>query len=335
MTESSSPGAVLGLGGGRDISLSALWATMTVLGEEVRLQGRTFKRLSSAIEELLEEIRDPSRDRQDRENPMGAELSAIRSELSRLRSELVDAGPAHADSHLDILLDLRDRLDRGHEVTRTRLEAADRPFSMVERLIGPGAGRHRELLDGLRALEHGYSMVLERLVESLSRQGIVRTADAGLMFDPATMRVVDVETGGREPPGTVVRVLSHGYVLGERCLRLAEVCVARETAAPLIQTGSSRNFSSPVSRLPPEHHDSLPPFRRSIQTWRPLDRVPSVLGRRRETRDQSVFHDAPQGHHSVPPRDLLVLFVAVADREAKLSGALPRAWRDPVNCPRS
>src|ERR1035437_3419509 len=95
--ESGQPGS-----GGSD--LYSLWAAMTMLTQEVRLQGRTFKQLN---ETLVQSLEAPSAGAQGGGEEELAEPPRIQQEEARR------AGKQEIHLPVSILLDLPDRGERG------------------------------------------------------------------------------------------------------------------------------------------------------------------------------------------------------------------------------
>jgi molecular chaperone GrpE len=199
--------------------LYSMWAAVTALTQEVRLQGRAFKQASASLEaavgvrQAVEEIRELAlQARAERERALEREAQR------RARQELLEA-----------LLEARDRLARGLEVSRGVAPAGGRGEGLA-RLLAGGALRRRE--EALRALEHGYRLSLERLDEELDRLEVRPIAGAGVPFDARTMRAIEVEETGVVPEGTVLEVYRPGYEWRGEVVRPAEVKVSRAANDP-------------------------------------------------------------------------------------------------------
>jgi molecular chaperone GrpE len=77
---------------------------------------------------------------------------------------------------------------------------------------------------------NGVRLVMNRLVDYLSRQGVVPVDPAGAPFDPVLHEaILEVETVEAEP-GQVMQVVLRGWRRGGRALRPARVVVARAPA---------------------------------------------------------------------------------------------------------
>ncbi len=82
----------------------------------------------------------------------------------------------------------------------------------------------KQSLDGLLT---GYSMSLNRIDRVLPQFGLERIDCEGQRFDPETMEVVDVVTGGGRAAGEVVEEVRRGYRLNGSIFRYAQVSVAK------------------------------------------------------------------------------------------------------------
>ena len=132
--------------------LLSLWSAVTALAQETRLQGRAFKELHDGLppvgqlgdqvasvlaahEEALSTARETAEDaralRKDRDEKI------VQAARHRAREEV-----------LDLLLDMRDRLVRGHESARAHLEQARGVrLHWLARLLSRGQGGTRSLAE--------------------------------------------------------------------------------------------------------------------------------------------------------------------------------------------
>jgi molecular chaperone GrpE len=187
--------------------LYSLWAAMTALAQEVRLQGRLFKQLNETV---IENGRS--------ENGRSLATSA--------------AAPAEArqprKQEIDVLLDLRDRLERGSNTARSAAgELAPSRLPRLARWLRLGANYARHAQQIVGAISQGYSLTLDSLDESLVACCVNRIACQGQIFDPRRMTAVAVEQAGSVPDGTVVEVYRNGYEWNGEVYRSAQVKVAR------------------------------------------------------------------------------------------------------------
>jgi len=192
-----------------------LWAAMTALTHEVKLQGRSFKELHHTLgtqaSGMADEIRAAYRER---------ERDVQREAERRSRREILSA-----------LIDLRDRLGRGLESVRA-----------VESEISRGAG-HSWLrraftkrgkdphAEKLAALTTGYELGLERLDQTLDEFNAHEIRCKGQPFDPRRMNAIDKEESAVVPEGTVLEVYRTGYEWSGQVFRPAQVKVSCAPAA--------------------------------------------------------------------------------------------------------
>ncbi len=176
--------------------LYSLWAAMTALAQEVRLQGRSFKQLHETI--LLSAQTPQAEERQPRKQ------------------------------EIDVLLDLRDRIERGGATARNAAqELTPARLPRLARWLGVGRTYARQSQEILSALARGYSLTLETLDEALVACRVSRIAAEGLLFDPRRMTAIDIEETASVPEGTVLAVYRNGYEWNDEIYRTAQVKVAR------------------------------------------------------------------------------------------------------------
>jgi molecular chaperone GrpE len=195
-------GAQPGNGG---CDLYSLWAAMTALAQEVRLQGRTFKQLN---ETLIENARSL-------ETSAAAAIPPAEARQPRKQE-------------IDVLLDLRDRLERGSNTARSAApELSPSSLPRLARWVGLGANYARHAQEILAAISQGYNLTLDSLDEALVACNVSRIACQGQIFDPRRMTAVAVEEIGSVPEGTVIGVYRNGYEWNGEVYRSAQVKVAR------------------------------------------------------------------------------------------------------------
>jgi molecular chaperone GrpE (heat shock protein) len=188
----------------------ALWAALTALTQETKLQGRAFRELNEAIASQPQGIAAEIR----------ADFEARERELQRqaerrVRREVVGA-----------LIDLRDRLVRGLESAET---SASPPAPEQRRWLDRLTGRKppSTVSDTVIALLKGYRLGLERLDSLLEEFNAREIHCLGQAFDPRRMNAVDMEESDSAPEGTVLEVYRSGYEWSGEVLRPAQVKVAR------------------------------------------------------------------------------------------------------------
>jgi molecular chaperone GrpE len=202
--------------------LYSLWAAMTALTREVRLQGRTFKQLNETLSQSAQSLEASAAEAQGGAENASAEEARIQQAESRQ--------PRKQEVHipLNVLLDLRDRVERGGNTARNAAEElAPKRLPRLARWLRVGAGYARHTQEILAALSHGYSLTLDTLDEALVGSGVSRIACQGQIFDPQRMTAVDIDETTSVPEGTVVEVYRNGYEWNGEIYRSAQVKVAR------------------------------------------------------------------------------------------------------------
>jgi molecular chaperone GrpE len=200
--------------------LYAVWAELTAVTQEVKLQSRGFKQLHEAVTALL---------------PLGSRIDALEAELApAIRRATDQAGRAAREREaeierrsqaesIDVLLDVRERLQRSLDAVA---HAGDRRPSMFARLVRMFRADPSPAL--VAALREGYALSLERIDDFLEKRRVYPVECLGAPFDARRMRAAALEVTDRVPEGTVLEVFRPGY---ERCgeiHRLAEVKVAKQ-----------------------------------------------------------------------------------------------------------
>lgn len=178
---------------GSHADLYSLWAAMTALTQEVKLQGRAFQDVSHQLEAL------PNRER---------ELE--RETERRCRKEM-----------LNVLIDLEDRLERGMESVRgwTSLQPSWLARTVLRRSKDSAA-------NAVAALRKGYELGMERIEQTLNEFNARRIQCRGELFDPRRMNAIDREENSAAPEGTVLEVYRNGYEWNGEVLRPAQVKVS-------------------------------------------------------------------------------------------------------------
>lgn len=197
--------------------LHSLWSAMTALTQEVKLQSRTFKQLNDTLEQMRAAMQADSFAASAREQEQEDESSAEQPTRRLVRQEQVD-----------LLLDLRDRLERG---IRSVHEAdgglgAGRSQSIWARCFGVGRGHMRQTQETFAALEKGYALALDRLDQALQDYHLSPILCEGQAFDPHRMTAVELEETDSVLEGTVVGVYRTGYEWEGEVYRSAQVKVA-------------------------------------------------------------------------------------------------------------
>ncbi len=208
--------------GSNGCDLYSLWAAMTALTQEVRLQGRTFKQLNETLMQNAQ-----SREASAAEARGDVEDASVEHDRMQ-QAEARQARKQEIHLPLNVLLDLRDRVERGGNTARNAAEElAPIRLPRLARWFGVGGRYARHSQEILAALSHGYSLSLDSLDEALVNSKVSRIACQGKIFDPQRMTAVDIEQTSSVPEGTVVEVYRNGYEWNGEVYRTAQVKVAR------------------------------------------------------------------------------------------------------------
>lgn len=182
----------------------SLWAAMTALTQEVKLQGRSFKELNDTLGAQASRMAERERDL-----PREAER--------RCRKEV-----------LGILIDLRDRLGRGLESVEATENQIAEPArrGWLGRIFSRADGEGGDAGQTLAALKKGYEMALDRLDQTLAEFDAREIPCQGQAFDPRRMNAVDRQESTAVPEGTVIEVYRSGYEWNGEVFRPAQVKVS-------------------------------------------------------------------------------------------------------------
>jgi molecular chaperone GrpE len=188
----------------------SLWAALTGLTQEIKLQGRAFQELNHTIDgqasKVAAELRAEHRER-ERENQRETER--------RCRKEM-----------LNTLIDIQDRMERGLEAGRTAHQEISKapPPGWLDRMLGRES--NSQAVEVTSALMKGYELSMERIAQALGDSDARQIRCNGELFDPRRMNAVDREESREVPPGTVLQVYRSGYVWNDEVLRPAQVKVS-------------------------------------------------------------------------------------------------------------
>jgi molecular chaperone GrpE len=192
----------------------ALWAAMTALTQESKLQGRAFQELNRTLAAQMEKVAE--------------ELRAAHAEHDRtLQRETERRCRREA---LGALIDLRDRLGRGRESVRaSEIEiAAPRRAGWWQRVFSKRAAD--PAIGALTALIRGYELGIQRLDQTLQEFNAREIQCQGERFDPRRMNAIESEESATVPGDTVLEVYRSGYEWNGEVFRPAQVKVSREPA---------------------------------------------------------------------------------------------------------
>lgn len=178
----------------------SLWAAMTALTQEVKLQGRAFKELDTTVN--AQAVRIAERERE-----------VARDAERRCRKEF-----------LGVLIDLRDRMQRGLESVRDgESDASTSRPGWFARVVAPRPNPKENVIP---ALKRGYELSLERLDQTLEEFNARQISCQGQAFDPRRMNAVDRQESETLPEGTVIEVYRNGYEWNGEVFRPAQVKVS-------------------------------------------------------------------------------------------------------------
>mgnify|MGYP001157990739 CR=1 FL=1 len=145
---------------------------------------------------------------------------ALEAELAKARDEMLRA--------LAEVENTRRRAERTVQDARTyAIErfAADL-LPVADSLSRALAAAPRDDVDeGFRNLLTGVELTEKSLLEAFARHGLKRVGAKGDAFNPNVHQAV-AQAPGDTPAGTVLEVMQHGYVLGDRTVRAAMVLVS-------------------------------------------------------------------------------------------------------------
>ena len=218
--------------------LHSTLSALTVLTQEIKLQGRAFKQLGEKIEPftgLDESIRGILTAHREALSDARRIAAEGRTDRAQRESELKHEAHDRARRELiGIIADIRDRLIRGQRSAHESQRKLDeyRNLSRLDKLkisklfFGKSAGKNH-MLEIVNSLQKGYRMGLDRVDEALQQLGVNEIICEGKPFDPRKMKVVDVEETVDVADGIVLEVYRTGYMIDTDVLQTARVKVAR------------------------------------------------------------------------------------------------------------
>ena len=219
--EATDPSAA-GRGDSRDCDSYALWAAMTALTQEIKLQGRAFEELSRTLPAQTAKIADELRAiYEERERTLRRETER------RCRREVLSA-----------LIDLRDRLVRGRDAVGVREREIGNRKSWLPAIVTRTRARQEAAATALAALVRGYELGIERLDQTLEEFNAREIRCQGEAFDPRRMNAIDSEESATAAPDTVLEVYRSGYEWDGEVFRPAQVKVSRAPAGISRQNGA-------------------------------------------------------------------------------------------------
>ena len=188
-----------------------LWAAVTALTQETKLQGRAFQDLARTLERQPEALAAVTGEAA-REREREIETRARRETERRCRREA-----------LEVLIDLDDRLLRGLESARSAQKSGAPSRGFMSRVFGRSDTSEAGVM---AAVLRGYELAIERVALALEKLNAHPVRCLGEPFDPRTMNAVDRYETAEAPEGSVVEVYRGGYEWNGEVLRTAQVKVA-------------------------------------------------------------------------------------------------------------
>ena len=154
------------------------------------------------------------------------------SETEQLRAKLAEAEQAR-DQNLDLAkrtqAEFENYQKRSQRDNAAALKYAEAPLAFdilaildnLDRAVAAAkqAGETGPLVQGV-------AMVQGQMLDVFRRHGISRVEAQGEPFDPNKHQAVMQQPSKGQPPGTVLQVLEHGYMIHDRVLRPARVVVS-------------------------------------------------------------------------------------------------------------
>lgn len=177
----------------------SLFAELAALKNEVKREARQVKEALDQFKSVFETLQ--------------TSYQALDRELESRKAMEKGLRQATLRPLLLQLLELRDRLEAGHE-----LSASPKRSSFLMRPFRKQSGR-------LDALRQGQEMTLRRLDRILGEYQVRPVEVVDKPLDPHTMRVVEVESRRDQANGIVTGELRRGFFWENELLRVAEVKV--------------------------------------------------------------------------------------------------------------
>ncbi len=164
----------------------------------------------------------------------GPTEQSLQAQLAALEEELASERDAHLRARAE-LRNYRQRIakeyaEQAKYASDPLLEALLPTLDHLEMAL-QAAQDHGE---GDTGLAEGVGLTYRQLMATLAQFGLTPIKAEGEFFDPARHEVAErVEVSSGEPcEGTILAELRKGYMLHDRVLRPAQVCVAVEKQAP-------------------------------------------------------------------------------------------------------
>jgi len=203
--------------------LYTLFAAVTGLTGEIRLQGRAFKQLGDLLTPLAQTPAMLAQLQQAQ-----AESAAIMQAWIASQGDDRDAPPMETPQVCQVMIDMYDRLQRGLQTCDEGIAAlqAGRPRGGLRRLLAGDSAA--PAIAAVQAIRDASALALARLQAALQEWGVQRLGRVGEPFDPQRMTAVEVRPAEQAEPGTVLVVNRSGYALNGVIKATAQVTVSQE-----------------------------------------------------------------------------------------------------------
>jgi molecular chaperone GrpE len=155
----------------------------------------------------------------------GEQLSVLKAENAELKDRLLRA---LADAENTRRRAERDRADASQYAiagfARDMLQVADNFARAIEACP---ADARESASPQVKAVIEGVEVTERQLLATLERHGVKPIDTSNGKFDPNFHQAIAQVPAEGKPPGSIVKVVQTGYVIGDRLLRPAMVTVAR------------------------------------------------------------------------------------------------------------
>ena len=128
------------------------------------------------------------------------------------------------DEYLGLLKTARADYENAHQRNRRERDLAKDLLPALDSLERALATAKE--LDHASPLAQGVALVQAQLLDALKRHGITRMEALGQPFDPHLHQGVMQQPSADHPPGTVLQVFEHGFMIHDRVLRPASVVIS-------------------------------------------------------------------------------------------------------------
>lgn len=183
--------------------LFSVVAAMTGVSEELRLQGKSFKRLADEIGKRLE-------------TPAVSASPLAPAPPAKSVGEILEQGREEGRCEgFQEMIALHDRLTRILEDAQRQVAGT----GIFTALFGQAELQH-SMAEGLR-------LVLSRFQDFLDKHEISQFGQLGEDFDPVCMKAVDAMATPNLPAGKILGIIHFGYHRRGKILKYAEVLVSK------------------------------------------------------------------------------------------------------------